>query len=115
MLWFFMNTAKGGINMPTYEEMNEWRKKYKKEREEFEKKLEEIRRKEWEKKGIKPMEVDKSKIVPPRCDHPNTMEDSTATVFWIVAMVVSLLFKGGWILCILETITWYKFITRHNK
>lgn len=49
------------------------------------------------------------------CDHPSTMENSTATVLWIVAMIASLLFKGGWVLCILETVAWWKFITRHNK
>lgn len=45
-------------------------------------------------------------------EKPDTMDNGTATFFWIVAMVVSLLFKGGWILCILETIIWYKHITR---
>jgi hypothetical protein len=99
--------------MPTYEEMEEWRKEWKKEREEFEKELEEKRRKRWEEEGIKPFKADP----PPkqRCDHPNTMEDSTATVLWIAAMIVSLLFTGGWILCILETIIWWKHITRHNN
>ena len=48
------------------------------------------------------------------CEHPNTIENSTATFFWIVAMGVSILFKGGWILCILETVIWFKFITRHD-
>jgi hypothetical protein len=49
-----------------------------------------------------------------RCDHPNTIEDSTATVFWIAAMIISLLFKGGWAMCILETIAWWKFISRYK-
>lgn len=49
------------------------------------------------------------------CDHPNTPENSTVTIFWIVGMIISLLFKGGWALCILETIAWWKFITRHNR
>lgn len=49
------------------------------------------------------------------CDHPNTPENSTVTIFWIVGMVITLLFKGGWVLCILETVAWWKFITRHNK
>jgi hypothetical protein len=47
-------------------------------------------------------------------DHPNTMENGTATFLWIVVMIISILFKGGWVLCILETIIWWKFITRHN-
>lgn len=49
------------------------------------------------------------------CDHPNTPENSTVTIFWIVGMIISLLFKGGWALCILETIAWWKFITRHKN
>ena len=72
--------------MPTMEEMNEWREKWKKEREEFNKEIEEIRRKEWEKKGIKPVDI--GKIPPERCDHPNTIEDSTATVLWIIVMLL---------------------------
>lgn len=48
------------------------------------------------------------------CDHPSTMENGTATFLWIAVMGVSILFKGGIILCVLETIIWWKFITRHN-
>ena len=98
--------------MPTTEEMNEWRKEWKKEKEAREKKLEEIRRKEWEKKGIKPIEVGE----PPkkRCDHPNTMEDSTATVVWIVVMLVGAIFKGNWVIWIIATMIWWKFITRYD-
>lgn len=48
-------------------------------------------------------------------DHPSTMENSTATILWIVSMSVSLLFVGGIILWIPETILWLKFITRHKK
>ncbi|MEE1085004.1 MAG: hypothetical protein UH850_14855 [Paludibacteraceae bacterium] len=99
--------------MPTYEEMEEWRKKWKKEREEFEKELEEKRRKRWEEDGIKPFEAGP----PPkkRCDHPNTMEDSTATVVWIVVMLVGSIFKGNWAIWIIATVVWAKFITRHDR
>lgn len=45
-------------------------------------------------------------------DHPSTMENGTATFLWAVAMIVSLLFNGGWVLCILETIIWWRFISR---
>jgi hypothetical protein len=99
--------------MPTYEEMRELRQKREREREEFNKKREEMRIKELEAKGIKPFDI--SQVPPQRCDHPNTMEDSTATILWVVVMIISLLFKGGWALCILETIIWIKFITRYKK
>lgn len=48
------------------------------------------------------------------CDSPGTMGNGAATFFWVVAMVISALFKHGWALCILETIVWWKFITRHK-
>lgn len=72
--------------MPTMEEMRKYTEKSKKEREEFEKKLEELRLKELEAKGIKPF--DESSVPLKRCDHPNTMEDSTATVVWINQSVI---------------------------
>lgn len=99
--------------MPTMDEMNEWREKWKKERKEFNKKIEEISRKEWEKKGIKPVEI--GKIPPERCDHPNTIEDSTATVLWIVVMLVGSIFKGNWVIWIIATIVWFRFITRYKN
>ena len=99
--------------MPTYEEMTEWREKWKKEREGFEKEIEKIRREEWEKKGIKPIGV--GKIPEKRCDHPNTMEDSTATVVWIIVMLVGSIFKGNWVIWIVATIIWWKFITRYKN
>jgi hypothetical protein len=99
--------------MPTYEEMNEWRAAWKKEKEEFQKELDEIRRKEWEKKGVKPIDI--GEIPPMRHDHPNTMEDSTATVLWIVVMLVGSIFKGNWAIWIIATVIWRKFVTRYKK
>lgn len=99
--------------MPTVEEMRKYTEKYKKEREEFNKQLEESRLKDLEKKGIKPF--DESQIPKKYCDHPNTMENSTATVLWIVVMLVASIFKGNWVIWIVATIIWLKFITRHKK
>lgn len=99
--------------MPTYEEMNEWREKWKKERQEFENELEDMRRKEWKEKGIKPF--DTSQVPKQRHDHPNTIEDSTATVLWVVVMLVGSIFKGNWAIWIIATIVWAKFITRYKK
>ena len=77
-----------------------------------------MRIKELKDKGLEPQfDEDGNPTVPPpkqTWDHPNTMENSTATVLWIVAMIISLLFKGGWALCIVETIIWWNFITRHK-
>ena len=99
--------------MPSYEEMRKLFDKSDKEWKEREERRNQARLEELEKMGLKPF--DKSQIPPQRCDHPNTMENSTATFVWIVAMIVSVLFKGGWVLCILETIIWFRFVTRYKK
>lgn len=99
--------------MPTIEEMREYQEKHKKDREGFEKHLNELRLEELEKKGLKPF--DESQVSKKRCDHPSTMENGTATLFWIVAMVVGSIFKGNWVIWIVATVIWAKFITRHDK
>jgi hypothetical protein len=99
--------------MPSYEEMRKIFDKVEAERKEREERRYQERLKDLEKKGLKPFDV--SRVPRERCDHPNTMENSTATLIWIVSMIVSMLFKGGWVLCIIETIIWLKFITRYSK
>lgn len=99
--------------MPTYEEMKALREKREAARMESEKRRDAMRRMELDAKGVQPFDM--STIPPQRCDHPNTMEDSTATVLWAVVMFISLFFNGGWVLCILETAVWLKFITRYRK
>ena len=102
------------MGTPTWEDIAAEMKKGQKEREKFEKRLEKLRLEELEKKGIKTFKRENNNFHGD-CDRPGTMENGTATLFWLVAMIVSVLFKGGWILCILETIIWWKFITRHKK
>ena len=48
------------------------------------------------------------------CDHPNSLENSEATIIWIVVMAVGTIFKGNWIIWIIATIIWRKYITRHK-
>jgi hypothetical protein len=101
--------------MPSYEEMRKIFDKINKECEEREAKREH----EWQEEIIKRKAngerfIETGPAPKLRCDHPNTMEDGTATVFWVIAMVVSLLFKGGWVLCIVETVVWWKFISRYK-
>lgn len=45
-------------------------------------------------------------------DHPDTMENGTATFLWIVVMVVGAIFKGNWVIWIVATIIWLRFINR---
>lgn len=48
------------------------------------------------------------------CDHPNSLEDSEATILWLVVMAVGTIFKGNWIIWIVATIIWLRYITRHK-
>lgn len=106
--------------MPTYEEMQKLIKQHQKERESFEEHLKELRRQEFAKQGLKLIETNKSEQERKKdfhgdCDSPYTMENSTATILWIVVMVVGSIFKGNWVIWIISTVIWARFITRHNK
>ena len=48
------------------------------------------------------------------CDHPNSLENSEATIVWIIVMAVGTIFKGNWIIWIVATIIWRRYITRHK-
>lgn len=98
--------------MPSYEEMRKIFDEVDKKFEERDKKREEERRKEVEAMGLTYINGDKPQKE--HYDHPNTMENSTATIFWIASLVVGALFKGAWIIWIVSTVIWWKFITRHN-
>ena len=47
-------------------------------------------------------------------DHPNSLENSEATILWLIVMAVGTLFKGNWIIWIVATIIWRRYITRHK-
>ena len=47
-------------------------------------------------------------------DHPNSLENDEATIIWIVVMAVATIFKGNWIIWIIATIIWRRYITRHK-
>ena len=48
-------------------------------------------------------------------DHPNSLENDEATVIWIIIMAVATIFKGNWIIWIIATIIWRRYITRHKR
>lgn len=98
--------------MPSYEEIRKIFDEVDKKFEEREKQLEEERRKEIESKGM--IYINGQTPNKKHYDHPNTMENSTATFFWIASLVVGALFKGAWAIWVVSTIIWLKFITRHN-
>lgn len=47
-------------------------------------------------------------------DHPNSLENSEATIIWVVVMAIATIFKGNWLIWIIATIIWLKYITRHK-
>ena len=49
------------------------------------------------------------------CDHPNSLENDEATIIWIVVMVVATIFKVNWLIWIIATIIWRRYITRHKR
>ena len=49
------------------------------------------------------------------CDHPNSLENVEATILWIVVMAVATIFKGNWLIWIIATIVWRRYITRHKR
>ena len=72
---------------------------------------------EWEKKK---QEVKQKQSQTPEdffknCDHPNSLENSEATILWIIVMAVGTIFKGNWIIWIVATVIWWRYITRHKR
>ena len=102
----------------------EWLKERERDRnltpEERERELREYIKKtneEWEAKKRAKQEL-KPKIEQnpfENCDHPNSLENDEATIIWIVVMAVATIFKGNWIIWIIATIIWRRYITRHEK
>ena len=104
--------------MISWEDMQKERKKHEEKDKEFRRELNRMRIKELRDKGLEPQfDEDGNPTTPPpkqTWDHPNTMENSTATVLWIVVMLVGSIFKGNWVIWIIATIIWFRFITRHK-
>ena len=98
--------------MLSYEERSKILQDAKKEFEADQKKRDEAWQEECKKNGIVP--PDPSTYPKKRCDSPYIIEDSTATVLWIVVMAVGSIFKGNWAIWIVATIIWWKFIRRYK-
>ena len=104
-----------------FKECERWRnltpEQRQKESAEYQKKLYEKLDKnntEWEKK--KQSQGQEAKKNPfEGCDHPNSLENSEATILWIIVMAVGTIFKGNWIIWIIATVIWWRYITRHKR
>ena len=49
------------------------------------------------------------------CDSFNGLENEEATAVWIVAMILGAFFKGNWVVWIIATIVWLRYITRNKR
>lgn len=49
------------------------------------------------------------------CDHPNSLENDEVTILWIVVMAIATIFKGNWLIWIIATIIWRRYIARHKR
>ena len=51
----------------------------------------------------------------PQYDHPNTMENGTATVLYIITMIIGSIFNDRWLIWGTITLIYLKFMTRHIR
>ena len=49
------------------------------------------------------------------CDHPDSLENDEATILWVVVMAVATIFRINWLIWIIATIIWRRYITRHKR
>lgn len=70
----------------------------------------------WEEKKKREQELKSQSPQNPfaNYDHPNSLENDEATIIWLIVMAVGTIFKGNWIIWIVATIIWRKYITRHK-
>ena len=106
---------------PTKEEfMKEYERKQNRTPEEVEKEQQELYDKinkgieEYQKRHREQQKLNNENVYGD-CDHPNTMENSTATILYIIVMAVSIIFVDGWMVWIVASIIYFSFITRHKR
>ena len=101
--------------MTMRDKIEEEMKKVAEERKALDAEMEELRIEFLKQKGLKFDEDKKQKDnFHGWCEHPGTMENGTATFFWIVAMIVGALFNDRLIIWIVATFLWLRFIMRHT-
>jgi hypothetical protein len=71
---------------------------------------------DWDKKfGNSDVQKNEQSNLYGYCDHPNTMEDGTAMLLYMIAMIGGAIFNDRLIIWIISTIAFLKFITRHKE
>ena len=101
----------------TPEDYREISRRHKAFMDEWHKDCEETRKRELAKQGLTMIETPKDKEYRFHGDgdHPNTMEDSSAIVLYLIVMFGGAIFVDRWLIWIIATVIFIKFITRHNK
>ena len=90
-------------------------KNNKKKMDDLNKKYEDIRREELKKQGIEMIEIKDNKASHHGdCDSVYTMEDGSANLLYVLAMVVGAIFYDRWLIWILSTVIWLCHIFRHD-
>jgi hypothetical protein len=78
--------------------------------------LEEVKKKDEEREVQKQIQRQKNaETFFENCDHPNSLENDEATIVWVVVMAIATIFKGNWLIWIIATIIWRRYITRHKR
>lgn len=102
--------------MRTLEDYKKIADENKKKKDKLHEECEEARRKELEKQGIiVDSSGDKKEKFHGDCDHPNTMENGTAVFLYVIVMIIGAIFNDRWLIWIVATAVFLKFITRHKK
>ena len=106
---------------PTKEEfMKEYNRKQNRTPEEVEKEQQELydkinkNIKEHQKKQQERQKINNENVYGD-WDHPNTMENSSATILYIIVMAISIIFVHGWMVWIVASVIYFRFITRHKR
>ena len=98
--------------MRSYQEEWEANQKWRKKNAEFNRRLEEEHFKRMAEKGIPPFDVSrvpKKKILP-----YNSLDPDTATVIYVIVMLVGTIFKGNWASWIVATIVWRLHLAKYK-
>lgn len=98
--------------MGAYRDAWEGNKKWREEHEEFKRKLEEDRFKKMAEQGIS--SFDTSKVPKQKCLPYNSLDPDTATVVWVIVMLVATIFKGNWVIWIVATIVWRMHLAKYK-
>lgn len=78
----------------------------------------EVQKQELAKRGIivrEQTEEEKRRAFYGDCDHPNTLENGTATILYILSMIGGAIFNDRILIWIVATIIYVNFITRHDN